>query len=241
MRKIIVYLMAFYFAISFSSAYSQAEMRVFEKEGNIFSSDSSGKTLQLTAEGRDQNPVIHPNGKWVYFVRIPEAEQRWKKSHFEYPAGDNSAWEYELWRIDLDGENPFMIFKNTNAPINHPSGAWYAAIGNVQFSPKGDKVYFEASEWVTSAALYAMNPDGTDIKKLGAGNETKIILSTMDSEKDYAGYIVTNQHRYWVFGGSYDWYWLYDPEWQEVGPIGHDLSVATKLQGIKFTDRSETK
>ena len=34
--------------------------------------------------------------------------------------------------------------------------------------------------------------------------------------------IVIEAHRYFVFGGSYDWYWLYDSTGKkELGPLGH--------------------
>ena len=33
--------------------------------------------------------------------------------------------------------------------------------------------------------------------------------------------LVVRQHRYFILGGSYDWYWLFDPTGQkEKGPIG---------------------
>ena len=33
--------------------------------------------------------------------------------------------------------------------------------------------------------------------------------------------IAIMRHKYFVFGGSYDWYWLYDPRTEkEIGPLG---------------------
>ena len=145
----------------------------------------------------------------------------------------------ELWRIDIDGQNEKMLYRNTTAAIDHPSGYAYASLDNPQISPNGDKIYFETAMWVTSNALHVMDPDGSNVKMLGPGNETKIIASTMDSETDYSGYIVTNQHRYHLFGGSYDWYWLYTPSWKEVGPLGPNIEYFTGTWDIKYTDHSE--
>jgi hypothetical protein len=37
----------------------------------------------------------------------------------------------------------------------------------------------------------------------------------------YKDHLAVEQHRYFLFGGSYDWYWLYDPAGKkELGPLG---------------------
>jgi hypothetical protein len=37
----------------------------------------------------------------------------------------------------------------------------------------------------------------------------------------YQDDLVVESHRYFLFGGSYDWYWLYDPAGgKELGPLG---------------------
>ena len=33
---------------------------------------------------------------------------------------------------------------------------------------------------------------------------------------DYAGFLLVSQHRYFLAGGSYDWYWLVSPEGQKA-------------------------
>ena len=215
-------------------------IKAIEKDGNIYISGPKGQTTQLTDKSRDGEPMLHPNGKWVYFVRSFERELVGKVF---YPAKgkepEDGVLKEELWRIDIDGNNEKMLFRNTTAAIYHPSGHAYASLDNIQFSPKGDKVYFETAKWVTSNALNVMNPDGSNVKMLGGGNGTKIILSTMDKDTDYGGYIVTNQHRYGHFGGSYDWYWLYTPDWEEIGILGPELGYFTGTWDIKYTDHSD--
>jgi hypothetical protein len=38
----------------------------------------------------------------------------------------------------------------------------------------------------------------------------------------YKDHLAVLSRRYFLFGGSYDWYWLYDPAGQkELGPLGN--------------------
>lgn len=221
----------------------ESEAIAFEHSGNIFYIDKSGEETQLTSTGRDRDPAIHPNGKWIYFIRTFEGQFVGEKY---YPVTNKAISPVvlceELWCINTDGSNARMLYKSQidDAISTLDSDYMVATINNIQFSPSGDKVYFEASRWVTSAALHVMKPDGTDEKLLGPGNDTKIVLSTDRSDQDYSGYIVTNQHRYWLFGGSYDWYWLYDPDWNEIGPLGPDFEYFTNMSNIKYTDNRKS-
>lgn len=197
------------------------------KDGNVFY-ESKGLEKQITSSGRVEEARLHPNGEWIYFVR----EDKQEKEKFIY---------FELWRVNVDGTNSEKLFRNT---ISQTVGDGYdqAWIGNIQFSPLGDKVYFEASQWATSAGLHVINPEGTDEKLLGGGNDTRIILEAREVDEEHGnlkGYIVTNQHRYWWFGGSYDWYWLFTPDFKEVGPLGDDLAYFTQIGEIKYTDQCE--
>jgi len=224
------------------NVFALEKERVFDKEGNIYYINGNEASIQLTDSGRDSGSMLHLNGEWVYFVRTFEGKFIGEQFYPEKDKGpEDGILKEELWRIDVDGKNEQMLYRNEKAAIDHPSGYAYASLDNIQISPDGDKIYFETAQWVTSNALNVMDPDGSNVKMLGAGNETKIIVSTMDSEKDYMGYIVTNQHRYWLFGGSYDWYWLYDPEWNKIAPLGPDMEYFTGTWDIKYTDRSEAE
>jgi hypothetical protein len=47
----------------------------------------------------------------------------------------------------------------------------------------------------------------------------------------YLDHLVVLSHRYFLFGGSYDWYWLYDPAGKkELGPLGQ---FATREEMIR--------
>jgi len=36
---------------------------------------------------------------------------------------------------------------------------------------------------------------------------------------EYRGDLAVMRHKYFIGGGSYDWYWLMTPDGKEVGPI----------------------
>ena len=87
-----------------------------------------------------------------------------------------------------------------------------------------------------------MNTDGSGEKLLGGGNETKIVVSARENDPKYGtcrGYIVTSQHNYWWFGGSYDWWYLFTPDFKEVGPLGDDFDYFTEMGDIIYMDHSE--
>ena len=50
-----------------------------------------------------------------------------------------------------------------------------------------------------------------------AGNSLEVIRS--GEHKDC---LLVQQHRYFIGGGSYDWFWLLRPDGKEVGPVGEE-------------------
>lgn len=216
---------------------------VYEEDGNIYYEDN-GVSERLSSSGRDENPALHPGGEWVFFVRGTEGE--WDGERYHPARGEiieNGILKEGLWRVRADGSDAERLFINDRGAVDGPDPDYViATVGNIQFSPEGDKVYFETPNWVTSAALHVMNPDGSDEKLLGPGNETKIVISARELNQKHGackGYIVTNQHRYWWFGGSYDWWFLYTSDFEEVGPLGDDFDYFTEIGDIVYTDHSE--
>ena len=60
-----------------------------------------------------------------------------------------------------------------------------------------------------------------------------IVLSACES-KEHRDALVVGQHRYFVTGGSYDWYWLYDRTGRkEIAPLGEHDSEQAVLAAIK--------
>lgn len=239
----LVLLASFVILLFCPSAYAAT---VYVKEGNVFFEDD-GKVSQITSSGRDEKAILNPSGTWICFVRNLYQCDKDKCTPLKGVDVKDGNLKQELWRVKTNGQNAAMLFlsKESAGVVGDNQSYSFASIENIQFSPSGDKVYFETPNWVTSAGLHVMNADGSGEKLLGAGNDTKIILSSsgVDSEKHngYQGYIVTDQHRYWYFGGSYDWYYLFTPDFKEVGPLGDDPNSFTDIGQLRYTDHSETK
>jgi hypothetical protein len=41
---------------------------------------------------------------------------------------------------------------------------------------------------------------------------------------EYRDHLLVQQHRYFLGGGSYDWFFLFTPGGKEVGVVGEDIS-----------------
>ena len=231
--------------IIFSSFANAAS--VYEKNGSAFYKGDDGKIKQLTQSDCDRSPVLNPKGDWVYFIHSYEG--KWVEEKYYPPKGvvyKDGLLKEEIWRVKIAGTEGTMLFRN-----DHEDGAQVdadnitASVSNIQFSPDGDKVYFETPEWPTSDELHVMDVDGKNERVLGAGNNTKIVLSARtfdDREKSYKGYIVTAQHRYFFYGGSYDWFYLFTPDLKkEIAPLGEDPSYFNDVGEIKYTDHSGVK
>jgi len=71
--------------------------------------------------------------------------------------------------------------------------------------------------WTTSGAVHVVNTTNGKERFVLAGNDLEVIHSG-----EYRDHLLVSQHRYFVGGGSYDWYWLFRPDGEEVGPVGED-------------------
>ncbi|MEY4590739.1 MAG: hypothetical protein RL497_2815, partial [Pseudomonadota bacterium] len=45
----------------------------------------------------------------------------------------------------------------------------------------------------------------------------------------YKGYLVVQKHKYFLSGGSYDFYWLVSAEGKEVAAVGTDEQTPTEI------------
>jgi hypothetical protein len=78
-----------------------------------------------------------------------------------------------------------------------------------------------------------MDQNGKHQRSLGPACGTRVIQSSASG--DYRGFIVTSQHRYFVFGGSYDWYYLFTPGMEkQIGSIGENLKEAVESKAVTF-------
>lgn len=175
-------------------------------DGNIQFTDKSGHTTALTSGGRDSGPVLAPDGRWVVFVRKVDGKKIATPSDEVDPT--------ELWQVRTDGKEATLLLKCRE--FEKPESV-IAAFENLQFSTNGKLVYFVTPAWATSGAVHVVDTTNRKERYLFPGNGLKAVPSG-----EYKDCLLVQQHRYFVGGGSYDWYWLLRPDGKEVGPVGED-------------------
>jgi hypothetical protein len=175
------------------------------KEGNIQFTDKSGQTTALTSSGRDSEPVLAPDGKWVVFVRKVDGKK--------ISTGSVDEMEpTELWQVRTDGKEATLLVKCRES--EKPESV-IAAFENLQFSTNGKLVYFYTPAWATSGAIHVVDTTNRKERFAFPGNDFKVVRAG-----EFRDCVLVQQHRYFVGGGSYDWYWLMRPDGKEEGPVG---------------------
>jgi WD40-like Beta Propeller Repeat len=186
-----------------SSAFAQS---VSVKDGNIQFTDKAGQTTAITSGGRDSEPILAPDGKWVAFVRKVDGKK--------IATGSDEVDPSELWQVRTDGREASLLVKCREA---EKPEAIIAAFENLQFSTNGKLLYFVTPAWAVSGAVHVVDTTTRKERYLFPGNDLKIATSG-----EYKDCLLVQQHRYFIGGGSYDWFWLLRPDGKEIGPVGED-------------------
>jgi hypothetical protein len=189
-----------------TSAFSQS---VSVKDGNIQFTDKAGQTTAITSGGRDSGPVLAPDGKWAAFVRKVDGKK--------IATGSDEVDPTELWQVRTDGKEASLLVKCRAA--EKPESV-IAGFENLQFSTNGKLLYFVTSAWATSGAVHVVDTTNRKERYLFPGNDLKIVAAG-----EYKDCLLVQQHKYFVGGGSYDWFWLLRPDGKEVGPVGEDTET----------------
>jgi hypothetical protein len=170
----------------------------------------------VTGGGHDSAPVLSPDGKRVVFARATGG-----KPIKDCAADDSQTPALELWVVGADGKGARRLLglhseqnvRNTLCAFNNP-----------QFSSNGQLLYFDTPAWATSGALHVYDFRTLKERFFLASNGTQVLSNCAD--KKYRDDLIVSQHRYFEFGGSYDWLWLFAPDGKEIGPIGEDAAMA---------------
>ncbi len=189
---------------------NKKEKLVFTKTGNIYYKQPSGHIVQITYSGRDSSPILSMNKKMIAFIRtgnqiIP------KKCDSDIKYGN------QIWIYDLSTKKERLLVAN-NFECDEPENKIIDP-NDLHLSPDNKTLYFITSAWTTSGALHGVDIDHALQHYIMPANEFKIV-----SKGENKGYLIVNQHRYFIGGGSYDWYWLMSPEGNEEGPLGPEIT-----------------
>ncbi len=203
--------------LCFSAVTSAFSQSVSVKDGNIQFTDKAGQTTAVTSGGKDSGPLLAPDGKWVAFVRKVEGKK--------IATGADEVDPTELWQVRTDGKEPSLLAKCRAA--EKPESV-IAGFENLQFSTNGKLLYFVTSAWATSGAVHVVDTTNRKERYLFPGSDLKVVTSG-----EYKDCLLVQQHKYFVGGGSYDWFWLLRPDGKEVGPVGEDTENFETTSGKK--------
>jgi dipeptidyl aminopeptidase/acylaminoacyl peptidase len=183
--------------------------KVSIKNGNVVIAGTSGEVKTLTTSGHDSDPALAPDGKWIVFVRAIPGKK--------ISTGSGGADATELWQIRADGKEATLLVrpKEGGRDENPLSG-----LSKPQFSANGKLVYFMSQNWATSGALHVVDTTNGKEHFVCPALEFEVVPSG-----EYKDCLLVQQHRYFIGGGSYDWFWLLRPDGKEVGPVGEDTEI----------------
>jgi hypothetical protein len=192
------------------AAHSQGA-RVFSDAGSVFIERGGAKT-KITASEMDVDPVLAPNGAFVVYTR--QGRSRGPHAYAPDQFCPTQPRPDELRRINVDGSGDRVVLKGrSGAPERQ-----LCDFTRKQFSSDGRRLYFLSPAWAASGALHVYDLRAEDEEFLLPANDLLVLSFCANRYKDY---LVAQQRRYFFFGGSYDWYWLYDPAGKkEIGPVG---------------------
>jgi hypothetical protein len=190
------------------AAPAQAATRVYIDSDNVFI-ERDGVKKQLTSSGRDSEPLLSPDGRFVVFTRQPAKKQKDDDLECEDGAKGDA-----LMRVGADGSGEAILLRGRKGKPDQR----LCLYGGKQFSSDGRLLYFQVPAWVTSAALHVYDFKTRSGHFVIDGNALHVLAACRNEHKDR---LAIQRHKYFVFGGSYDWYWLYDPVGRkEIGPLG---------------------
>ncbi|QSQ26760.1 PD40 domain-containing protein [Pyxidicoccus parkwayensis] len=186
---------------------------VVEEKGRIVLVEANGKRRPLTSSAQDSQPRLSPDGKAVVFVRDVSGKK------VESATGEVEA--NEVWWVDTAGGKPRRLV--ASAASDDPK-TFLGALQDPQFSPDGKSVFFLSAAWATSGAVHKVDVATGKEQFVTPGNSLEVIL-----RGEHQGKLIVQQHKYFLGGGSYDWFWLLEPDGKQVGPIGDDVSRFREL------------
>ncbi|HEY6071487.1 MAG TPA: hypothetical protein VIU85_08955 [Chthoniobacterales bacterium] len=198
------FIAVFGIAIAFSGQAGAQKVSV--QNGNVVLATAGGENKRLTNFGHDSEPVLSPDKKWIVFARTSPGKR--------IATGSGEGDETELWQIRVDGKEPTAL---VHSKQSDKMETLLAGFSNPRFSSDGKLVYFLSEAWTTSGALHVVDTTNGKEHFVCPALEFEVVPSG-----EYRDHLLVQQHRYFIGGGSYDWFWLIKPDGKEVGPVGED-------------------
>jgi hypothetical protein len=181
--------------------------QLYVKAGNIYYAQT-----QLTQSGYNSLPVLSHDKKSIAFIKtstkiIPERCRAF--------ADTRTSYGEQIWIVNIEQKKEQLLVSSVFS-CDKPT-EMIVDPKQLIFSPDSKILYFLTSAWATSGAVHAVNIKEARERYLLPANSLKVVM-----DGQYRGGLILNQHRYFIGGGSYDWFWLFTPEGKEIGPLGED-------------------
>jgi hypothetical protein len=192
------------------AAQAQAT-RVYGDAGSLII-ERNGSSTKLTTSEMDLDPVLSPNGASVVYTR--QGRGRSPRTYEFNQVCPTAPRPDQLRRINVDGSGDQLLLMGRKGEPERQ----LCDFRNKQFSADGRRLYFLTPAWAAAGALHVYD--------MRAGEEhflmpAKGILVLSFCSNRYKDHLVVLSRRYFMLGGSYEWYWLYDPTGKkELGPLG---------------------
>jgi WD40-like Beta Propeller Repeat len=115
---------------------------------------------------------------------------------------------------------------NDSDPVLAPDRKWIVFVRKIE----GRKIATGSDE-MDPTELWQVRVDGKEPAMLlragdARGNDIRVVPAG-----EYKDCLLVQQHRYFIGGGAYDWYWLFRTDGKEIGPLGEDTSTFEATYG----------
>jgi len=214
-----VFLLAMSVAVLLAPAVNAAPV-VSVDGGNVVLTDGSKQSV-LTHDHSASNAVLSPDGRTVVFTRGALADDN-------VDCSAAVVGKQALMRVDVASGRMTTLVPARSGTTSETQLCNFA---DKQYSSDGARLYFSTPGWATSGGLWVYDVPRRTTSYLLPSNGF-LVLANCQSD-DYRDKLAVSQHRYFAFGGSFDWYWLFDARGKtQIGPIGETLDTADDTCGI---------
>ena len=188
-----------------SSAASPAADRLSVRHGDLYYRHA-GKTTRLTTGGHVGDCDLSLDHRWIAYVWHTPGRP------IDTNIGPGALGQVRI--IGTDGKHGRALVTTHDAKEVEDL---LAGLTSPCFSPDAKTVYFLSQAYAVSDALHAVDVATGKQRFICDANTVRVVTT---NGYGYRGDLVVNRHKYFIAGGSYDWFWLITPEGKEIGPVG---------------------
>lgn len=170
-----------------------------------------------TPVSQDSPDVVSPDGRRAAFVRTDPTRS------IDTTALGEAVPAQSLMLRERGQEQTRLLLSAGTACGDNPA---LNQLQWPQFLSDGRRLVFGSAWLAVEGSIHVLDVLSGECRQLAAGNSLQVV-----PRGPYRDHLIVMRHQYFLAGGSYDWYWLLDPEGKPIGPIGDsDDSVERFLE-----------